>query len=145
MTTALQIINGATEKLGVKTAESPLEAADFQVTLDEMNDMLSEWADAGLTPSFIEVSNGSDVVNVDRNAVGAVKDALALRIAPSFQRLVTPMLAAMARLSMTRLEASTDFIGEVEYPDTMPTGSGNDCSNTAINRRFFKQNKKETF
>ena len=42
MTTANQIVNGAAEEIGVKTAEMPLEASDAQVILDRMNDMLTE-------------------------------------------------------------------------------------------------------
>ena len=145
MTTVLQIVNGATEKLGVKTAESALEAGDFQVVLDEMNDLLTEWADIGLTPAFVEVGNSTDLVNIDRNAVSAVKNALAIRIAPSFQRIVTSALAEIARDSLSRLEASQVFIGEVAYPDTLPTGSGNTCGDTFNDQRFFPQNQKENF
>ena len=145
MTTVLQIVNGATEKLGVKTAESALEAGDFQVVLDEMNDLLTEWADIGLTPAFVEVGNSTDTVSIDRNAVSAVKNALAIRIAPSFQRIVTPGLAEIARDSLSKLEASQVFIGEVAFPDTLPTGSGNTCADIFNDQRFFPSNQKENF
>lgn len=145
MTTVLQIVNGAAEKLGVKTAESALEAEDFQITLDEMNDMLTEWADIGLTPAFVEVFNRTDTVNIDRNAVAAVKAQLAIRIAPSFQRVITPALAEIARSTLARLEASQVYIGEVALPDTLPTGSGNECPDTFSNDRFFDINKAENF
>ena len=145
MTTVLEIVNGAAEKLGVKTAESALEASDFQLIVNEMNDLLSVWADKGLTPAFKEVTASTDTVDVDRNAVSAIKSALAIQIAPSFERIVTQALAMIARQSLADLEISTDFIGEIAYPDTLPTGSGNDCGDTAIDRRFFTQNKKETF
>lgn len=145
MTTVLQIVDGAAEKLGVKTAESALEAGDFQVIVDEMNDLLSEWSDIGLTPAFKEVTESTDTVDVDRNTVSAIKNALAVRMAPTFQRVITPALAEIARDSLARLEASTDFIGEIAYPDTLPTGSGNDCADVSVDRRFFKQNNKETF
>jgi len=142
MTTALQIINGATEKIGVKTAESNLEAGDFQSVLDEMNDMLSEWADSGLTPAFVTVSNSTDTVAIDRNAVGAAKSNLAIRIAPTFQRVITPSLAQSASDMLSKLETSVVNIGTVAYPDSMPTGSGNDC---LTDTRFFDQNKIENF
>lgn len=142
MTTALQIINGATEEVGVKTAENALEAADYQVALDRMNDMLSEWADTGLTPAFVTVSNTTDTVHIDRNAVGAAKYNLAMRIAPAFQRVVTPMLRELARDTLNALETSAVHIGPVALPDTLPTGSGNDC---LTDTRFFDQNKVENF
>jgi hypothetical protein len=145
MTTVLQIVNGAAEKLGVKTAESALEPGDFQVILDEMNDMLAQWADTGLTPAFKRVSNSTDTVDVDDNAISAIKNNLAINIAPSFQRNIQQSLAMIAAKSLQALEASVVFIGEVAYPDTLPTGSGNDCGDTALNRRFFTQNSKECF
>ncbi|MBL4869827.1 MAG: hypothetical protein JKX72_02610 [Robiginitomaculum sp.] len=145
MTIVLQIVNGAAEKLGVKSAESALEPGDFQVIVDEMNDMLTEWADIGLTPAFVEVLNSTDTVNVDRNAVSAIKSNLAIRIAPSFQRGVQRELAVAAAATLQALEASEIFIGEVALPDTLPSGSGNDCSNVFSNDRFFPQNKKVNF
>ena len=143
MTTALQIVNAAAEKIGVKTAEIALEASDYQVIVDEMNDMLSEWADSNITPAFTDVSLSTDTVNIERDAVGAVKNNLAVRIAPIFGRQITPSLAAIALQTYNRLLASTVYIGDVAYPDTLPTGSGNEC--WEYDRRFFDENKKENF
>ena len=145
MTTAQQIIDGAAVKATIKTAELDLEAFEAQQILDDLNDMLVEWADIGLTPTFSEVTNLTDTVDIDRNAVGAVKDALSIRIAPSFSKPITQGMVLNANASRSRLEASQIFIGEVAYPDTLPTGSGNDCSETSIDRRFFTQNTKGNF
>ena len=145
MITVLDIVNGSAEKLGVKSAESALEAGDFQVILNELNDMLSIWADRGLTPAFKVVTDSTDVVDIELSAVSAVKNNLAIQIAPTFQRVVQPSLALIASTTLQQLETSTDFIGEIAYPDTLPTGSGNDCADVAVDRRFFTQNKKETF
>jgi len=145
MTTARQIVNGAAEEIGVKTAEIALEPADFQAIFDRMNDMLLEWADIGLTPAFNEVFNGDDTIEVDANARGAIKYALAIRSAPSFQKPITAGLAENAADSLARLEASTDFIGEVALPDTLPIGSGNQCPDNNIDQRFFPSGQKENF
>jgi len=142
MTTAVQIINGAAEEIGVKTAETALEAEDYQMILDRLNDLGLEWADSGLTPAFIEVSNSTDTVNIDGNARAAFKYALAIRIAPTFQAIVTPALAANADSTLQRLQASSVFIGEVAYPDSLPIGSGNECLDET---RFFTQNARENF
>jgi hypothetical protein len=145
MITVLQMAEGAAEKIGVKTAETALEPEDYQTILDELNDMGAEWADIGLTPAFVEVSNDTDIVNIDRSAVSAFKNNLAILIAPSFERIVTQALAAVAQSSLDRLRASTSYIGPVAYPDTLPTGSGNECSDSFLNDRFFDQNVTENF
>ena len=145
MTTATQIINGAAEEIGVKTAEIALQPGDFQVILDRMNDMLSEWADLGRTPSFVDVSDGADTVSIDRNAVAAAKYNLAVRIAPSFGRIVTPALMALAGGTLNNLRTSVVHIGKVAYPDTLPLGSGNECPDSFNNDGFFPNNEKENF
>ena len=145
MTTALEIVNGAAEDIGVKTAEVTLEAEDYQIIFNRMNDMLLEWADIGLTPAFKEVFNPTDVVEIDGNARRAVKTNLAIYAAPAFQKIVTPALAEMASTSLARLQASTDFIGDIEFPDTLPIGSGNQCESVDTYRRFFTSNKETNF
>ena len=145
MTTALQIVNGAAEHIGLRTAETDLEAFEFQSILDNMNDLLTEWADSGLTPAYVEVTNSTDTVNIERNAVAATKYALAMRIAPSFDRVITQALVINAANSKSRLEASQLHIGEVAYPDSLPIGSGNECSLTQLDRRFYPQNTKDNF
>jgi hypothetical protein len=143
MTTVLQIVNGAAVKIGLKTAEIDLEAFEFQQILDEMNDMLSIWADKGLTPGFVEVSNSTDTVNIDRNAVSAVKNALAISIAPSFDKIITPALAKIAADTLQALQSSTVFLKRIKYPDTLPMGSGNVC--TDYDERFFPANLEKNF
>lgn len=145
MVTALKLCEGAAEEIEVKTAEVALEPNDFQVIFDRMNDMLLEWADIGLTPAFQEVFDGSDTVNIDANARAAVKYALAIRCAPTFQKQITAGLVQNASDSMQRLEASTAYIGPVAYPDTLPLGSGNECGDFFNDDRFFPVNKRGNF
>ena len=145
MTTALQIVNGAAEHINVRTAETDLEPFEFQQILDNMNDMLSEWADIGLTPAFSRVSSSTDTVGIDDNAVGAVKYALAVRISPAFTKPITQGLILNAQTTLSRLQSSQIFIGKVAFPDTLPTGSGNECGATFNDDRFFPANESENF
>ena len=145
MTTALEICNGAAEEIGVKVSAQALEAEDFQAIFTRMNDMLLEWADLGLTPAFNEVTSGSDTVEIDGNARRAVKTNLAVYCAPAFDKIVTPSLFEMASRSLAALENSVNLIPEIAYPDTLPIGSGNECSNTDTYNRFFDINKQESF
>jgi len=145
VTTALQIVDGAAEHIGVKTAEISLESFEFQLILDNMNDLLEEWNESGLTPAFVSVENSTDTVDIPRSGVAAAKYELAIRIAPAFQKVVSQALVLNATKSLQRLQAAQVFIGQVAYPDTLPTGSGNDCSDVSVDRRFYPQNTKENF
>ena len=140
-----EVVEDAAEEIGVKTAEIPLEPDELQSGIRRCNDMLSEWADIGLTPGYNIVTNGTDELEVDRNAIAAIKYNLAIRMAPSFNRAVSQSLFLIANDTYERLAASTDFIGEVAYPDSLPLGSGNECSASDTDRRFFTQNKEENF
>jgi hypothetical protein len=145
MTTALQIVEGAAEEITVKTAEIPLESADAMIFFNRMNDMLLEWADLGITPQFAEVYNLTDEIGIDRNAVAAVKYNLAIRCAPAFQKQVAMALGTVASDSYNRLLASITNIN-VEFPDTLPVGSGNECAEANyLDDRFFPSQKEENF
>ena len=145
MTTMLEVVQDAMEEIGVKTAEVALTNDELQSGIRRCNDMLTEWDDLGIIVGYNPVLNGSDTLEVDRNAIGAIKFKLAIRLAPSFQKVVPPSLAESASESFGRLEASSANIGDVAYPDTLPIGSGNQCPNTNTDRRFFNANKNENF
>ena len=145
MTTMREVVEDALEEIGVKTAEIALTSDELQSGIRRANDMLLEWADLGLTPSYQEVIYGDDSINVDRNAISAIKYSLAMRLAPSFQKNISQALAMLASETKSALETSSVFIGRVAYPDTLPTGSGNDCQDRYLDDRFFPRNKEENF
>ena len=143
MATVLDIANGAAEEIGVKTAEIPLEPEDYQVIITRMNDLLTEWADLGLTPQFKEVLNSTDTVDIDRNAVYAAKLELAMRISLPFQKPITDALRFLADRALRKLESSAVGKINVAYPDSLPVGSGNEFGD--INERFYPQNPEHNF
>lgn len=143
MTTAKQIVDGAAEEIGVKTAEIALEADDFRVILNRMNDLLMEWQSLGYVQSFAEVSDQAATVEIDRGAVAAVKYALAMRCASAFQKPISQGLAAMAQESLSHLQASTAYIGPVALPDTLPMGIANQCGR--YDDTFAPVNESENF
>ncbi|NRA76748.1 MAG: hypothetical protein HRU18_00950 [Pseudoalteromonas sp.] len=145
MATMRVIVQDAFEEIGVKTAEVALTDDELQSGIRRCNDMLLEWDDIGIIVGYTEVLNGDDVVNVERNAIAAVKYNLAIRLAPSFQKLVGAALAALASGTMEVLMASGTDLSNIAYPDTLPLGSGNQCANDGTNQRFFPNNKTDNF
>lgn len=140
-----EVVQDAFEEIGVKTAEVSLTGDELQSGIRRCNDMLTEWDDIGIIVGYNEVLNGDDTINVERSAISAVKYSLAIRLAPSYQKVVSAALASLAGGTMDVLLASSSYIGEVELPDTMPIGSGNECSASDIDRRFFPNNKRDNF
>lgn len=145
MTTMREVIQDAFEEIGVKTAEVELTGDELQSGIRRCNDMLLEWDDIGIITGYNEVLNGDDTIEVDRSAISAVKYNLAIRLAPSYQKVISAALASLASETMGALLTSNNYIGEVEYPDSLPLGSGNHCSSDSTYSRFFPAGKKENF
>lgn len=143
MATALDFITAALKRLGVNAAESPIEANEAQDGLDMFNDMMSEW-EPKYRLGFIPTLDVNAEVALPRSISEAVKSNLAIRMAPEYSRIVSPALAQIATESLNSLRNEFVFIGEVEYPDTLPMGSGNECPGF-IDRTFFPPNSKENF
>jgi len=145
MATMREIVEDAMEEIGVKTAEIALQSDELQAGIRRCNDMLTEWADSGAIYGYTEVLNGDDVVDVDRNAIGTIKYNLAIRCAPSFQKLITPALQFLATSTFDALLASNTDLSNIAYPDTLPLGSGNQCPSNDTDIRFFPNNKPDNF
>lgn len=144
MSTAQHFIDRAMSRIGVKTAEIALEASEAQTGLDLLNDMLASWE--VVTPiGFDPVENLTDSVRVPRFAHGAIIDNLAILIAPEFQKVVQPSLAATASSLRNDMLTALVSVGEVNYPSTLPLGSGNQCPDVNIDRRFFPSDEQSNF
>lgn len=141
MTTALEFITDATEEIGYKAAEVPLEADDIRGALRRLNALLSEWEPKGLGAA--PVMDAADTVRIAKENEYALMVNLAGRLAPFFRRPISPELAASIKASNKALLRQTAVIGEVKFPDTLPKGSGNHCDSS--DDRFFEQNNRENF
>lgn len=144
MTTALELITDASEDLGYKSAEVPLEAADIQLGLRMLNDMLAEWNDSGIKLGASPVDKPADTVRIPRGAVGAVKANLAGRLSVPFKQPITPELSSVIRTSTQALLRMVVGPIEVDYPSTLPTGAGNQNS-SYDDDRLFSRNEGENF
>ncbi|MCK5602177.1 hypothetical protein KAR91_09920 [Candidatus Pacearchaeota archaeon] len=146
MATATEIITRSLTRLGIRAAETSLEPAELQDGLDLLNDMLSNWEEAGYNLGFSPVAGLTDEVRIPRGANAAVIDALAIIMAPEYSRPVSAALAASAKLSFENMLSANVFMGDVDMPSTLPRGSGNQCDDdTWFDTTFFPQKDKRNF
>lgn len=146
MATATEVITRSLTRLGIRAAETSIEASELQDGLDLLNDMLSNWEEAGYNLGFSPVSNLTDEIRIPRGANAAVIDALAIIMAPEYSRPVSPALAAAAKLSFENMLNANVFIGDVDMPSTLPRGSGNQCDyNDWFDTTFFPEKDKRNF
>lgn len=145
MATASSFITRALQKLGVRTSESPIEASEMQDGLDQFNDMLISWEMSGIVLGFSAVADADDEVRVPRFSHAAIKANLAVLMGPEYSRNPDAVLMKEARDTMKDLLNAITVIGPVEYPSTLPIGSGNECAGFITDRKFFPENEQEHF
>jgi len=140
--TSLEIIEGALKHLGVNPAESPVTAAEAQDGLDDLNDMGSEW-ESTLQIGFLPAEDVNDEISLPRQAYAAFKAGLAGRIAPQYGKPIYPELAELMRETKKALDKFSLQKLTSEFPDTLPVGSGNECSN--YGQRFYSNDGDTNF
>ena len=128
MATVLDVVTGALKLLEVRTAESPVTAAEAEDGLTALNDMMNEWNIDGVNVGYETLDEITDELFVDLGAIGAIKANLAVYIAPEYGRLVNDTLVARADRSKNSLRTSIP-LNSSEFPDTLPIGSGNEDNN----------------
>jgi hypothetical protein len=136
------IISGALRHLGIRAAESPMTAAEADDGLKDLNDMGEEW-EPEINIGYVSSTDVNATINIPRSTHAAFKANLAVRIAPQYSRVVSPALVSLASNTYASLMNSSVHI-EVDFPDTLPKGSGNDCPEL-LDNRFFPQNQKQEF
>lgn len=143
MATAADIINRAFSYIGVRASETPLEAAEIQDGLDSLNDLLAAWDATGTLKGGAPVLSTTDTLNIPRYAEGALKYALAAMLAGEYQVALSPAIVASGQMMMNEMvKASMNL--KVEYPSTLPLGSGNqtDAEDFGV---FFPDNTSDNF
>lgn len=146
MATVTEIITRSLTRLGIRVAETSLEPAELQDGRLLLNDMLSNWEEAGYNLGFSPVANLTDEVRIPRGANLAVIDSLAIMMAPEYSRPISQALVSSAKLAFENMLKANVFIGDVDMPSTLPRGSGNQCGDdTWFDTTFFPQKDKRNF
>jgi len=137
MATAEEVISRALSLILVRQSESPLRPDEFQDGLEMLNDMMLSWDGEGLPLGYTELTTISDVLTVPSTALLAIKQNLAVQLAPEFGANVGQILAINAARSKTALYRATIRARSTCYPSTLPIGSGNSGGDTVNNRKFY--------
>lgn len=144
MFTALQIIERAFSKIGVKAAETPLTASEIQDGLDALNDLLAQWNINGVLKSAVPVKEVNNILKLPRHSFRALKANLALELAPEYDREISISLHKIAEDSLSNLLKISTNLSNIRYPSTLPTGSGNQSDVYEIGD-FFPNDPKRNF
>lgn len=126
--TANSVIVDALTEILVQGAEAPIEASEAQGAIRYLNRMMAALDAKGIQLGYTEVSNMSDPITVPLGAVEGMVNVLAFKLWNQYSDGAPPPmdLAAKARDGMDSMRILGVTIGNTEYPDTLPIGSGNE-------------------
>lgn len=140
MATASDIIKGALRKLGIRESETAISDPEMQDALDDLNDLGS---DKGL---FSPVENPSDTIRVPRKLEGALKMVLAEKVIVDYADIpLTPQLQKQFSEAWDDIWRVTNGTIEVNFPNTLPLGSGNEDSYYLWDYMFFREQETPNF
>lgn len=126
-TLAGHIVTRALEKaLKQDSVNSPFTDSENNTAMDELNDLMTEWSNGyNIRVGFSEVTLMTDETNLPAFTLSAVKNNLALRLSNEFGRPLSPGLVLLASDSLDAMINRVIKIPVVNYPSTLPVGSGN--------------------
>lgn len=127
MTTKAHLINGAYSMIKISGITVNPSAEDLTLALTRLEDMAAEFEGRNINTDYNfehEPALGS-LHNLKRKHQFAYKINLAVRLAPDFGKLLTPILLAQQQASFSFLSSDTAQIKRTDYPSRMPRGESN--------------------
>lgn len=128
--TKKEFIVAAYEEIGLASYVFDLQSEDLQMALRRLDSMMAQWNAAGIRlgypiPSSPSGSSLTEDTDVPDSANEAIITNLAIKIAPSFGRMVAPETKITAAIGYHRLLARAAMPTQQKMPSTMPAGAGN--------------------
>jgi len=145
MATALDIVEGMFEVIGVIAAETPIEASMGRSALTIINDLGVEWELMGANLGFAPVNDLADEIRIPRGAHAAFKYNGGARLAPIYEVVLSQENVSIANNTLRNMMAIYRKPIESVYPSTLPMGSGEQCSDDYLDSRFYPNVEKENF
>ena len=137
MATAKQVLDRVFSKARVKRAGVDLTDDDYDTGIDVMNDWFTQLASIGLSLRYTRVSKQADEVTVQDWVLKVLKSNLTPLIAGEYDKTITPIMIGEAAGDYRFLLQRKVTLDETYFPDTLPTGSGNNPDNQTGNGNFF--------
>lgn len=120
----------AFNELGLASYVYDLSANQLQSSLFSLDSMMSTWNARGIRVGYpLPSSQGSSSLSEDAGTPDSVNEAiylnLAVRIAPSYGKVVSPETKMAAKEAYSSLLSRTFKVVPMQLPGTMSAGAGN--------------------
>jgi hypothetical protein len=128
--TKRQFVVAAFEEVGLASYVFDIQPEGLQSALRRLDSMLAEWNAKGIRLGFPLPSNPQDSdldedTFVPDSANEAIITNLAIRIAPSYGKNVSPDTKVIAKQGYNTLLSRAAIPAQQQLPGTMPAGAGN--------------------
>jgi len=125
-----QFVAAAFEEIGLASYVFDLSPEQLQSALRRLDAMIADWNGKGILlgyplPGSPQDSDLDEPTLVPDSANQAILTNLAIRIAPSYGKVVMPETKAVAKDSYNTLLQRATMPPEQQLPATMPAGAGN--------------------
>lgn len=125
-----QFVAAAFEEIGLASYVFDLSPEQLQAALRRLDAMIADWNGKGIRlgyplPGSPQDSDLDEPTLVPDSANQAILTNLAIRIAPSYGKVVMPETKAVAKDSYNTLLQRATMPPEKQLPATMPAGAGN--------------------
>ena len=129
---AKSVIHDALSLILVQGSEEPIEADNAQLAIRVLNRMMAKLTIYGINLGYTEVTNLNTTLTVPDASLEAIVTLLAVSLHPHFGAgELNPLIAAQARTDIEDLLLGYMDVAPMEYPETLPRGSGNDLPDFA--------------
>jgi hypothetical protein len=127
--TKRQIVEASLSEIGLASYAFDLMTEQREAALKRLDSMMAEWNGRGLRLAYPVPGNPADSdIDVDTGLPDSAWEAaitnLAIRIAPSYGKMVNPETKITARHALNTLMARVAMPNEMRLP-AMPAGAGN--------------------
>ena len=125
MTTKLQIVQQALGDIGLGTYVFDPSPDQLQDALDRMDRLAAAWDGIGIRKGYNLGAALDAESGLPDTAIDPFASLLAIRLAPSYGKQVSPELKSAALEGKNMLMVTNNVIPRMVYPGTLPIGTGN--------------------
>lgn len=126
MATVAQVIKASLQRILVQASEAPIEAAEAQDFIFDMNNYMLDLDAKGITLGYTAVSDLGDEVTIPTGALRGLIANMAIEVAPDYNGTVSPALNSTAIDGLKTMRLLGQTISATRFPSTLPIGSGNE-------------------
>ena len=124
-----QFVTAAFEEMGMAAYVFDLQPEDLQSALRRLDAMAAEWNGKGIRlgyplPGSPQDADLDEPSQVPDSANEAIITNLAIRLAPSYGKQLSPLTLATAKAGYNTLLSRAAMPDEQQLPGTMPAGAG---------------------